>query len=167
MDQSLFRKTSLEGISSPDQLNDYIKVSNPRMWMVLAALFILLAAVFVWGFAGSLPTTVHSKGVVLNGTAVCFVSAEDAGKLSTGQHVTAASSTGELKGQVTKISNVPLSSAEIADELQSDYLVQALTSSDFAVKVDISLDHSVPTDGTLLDVRIVTNSVRPIDFLLK
>jgi hypothetical protein len=167
MNQSLFRKTSLEGISSPDQLNDYIKVSNPRIWMVLAALFILLAAVFVWGFAGSLPTTVRCEGVVLNGSAVCYVSTQDADQLRTGQPVTAVSSSGEIQGQVSQIASIPLSSSEIAAELNSDYLLQALINEVYAVKINITLDQCNLTDKELLDIRIVTDAVRPIDFLLK
>ena len=41
---TLFRKSSLDSISLPEQLNDYIKVSNTSVWLVLAALFALLAA---------------------------------------------------------------------------------------------------------------------------
>lgn len=166
MKQSLFRKNSLDGISTPDQLNDYIKVSNPRVWMVLAALFILLASVIIWGFAGSLPTTVRCDGVVLNGSAVCYVSLEDAEPLRAGQQVTAVNDSFECSGQISQISAVPLSAAEIDTELHSDYLFQKLISADYAVKVSLALDTCVPADGTLLEVRIVTDALRPIDFFI-
>ena len=39
----LFRKKSMEKVTSPEQLNDYIRVSNPGVWTVLAAVVILLA----------------------------------------------------------------------------------------------------------------------------
>ena len=39
----LFRKQSLEGISSPEQLDDYLKVTNPGLWVILIApLFLLI-----------------------------------------------------------------------------------------------------------------------------
>lgn len=47
--QNIFRKTSLDRISSPERLNDYIKVSNPGVWLILAAVAALLAAAVVWG----------------------------------------------------------------------------------------------------------------------
>lgn len=47
--QSIFRKTSIDRISSPERLNDYIKVSNPGVWIVLAAVAVLLAAALIWG----------------------------------------------------------------------------------------------------------------------
>ena len=40
---NLFRQKSLDRISSPEQLNDYIRVSTPSVWMVLIAIVILLA----------------------------------------------------------------------------------------------------------------------------
>lgn len=43
MNQQLFRKKSVDKVSSPEQLNEYIRVANPGVWMVLAAIVILLA----------------------------------------------------------------------------------------------------------------------------
>ncbi|MEQ8176169.1 MAG: hypothetical protein ABRQ26_14005 [Syntrophomonadaceae bacterium] len=41
MSSTLFRKASLDSLTSPEQLNNYIKVSNPSIWIVLSAMFIL------------------------------------------------------------------------------------------------------------------------------
>ena len=35
MSDQIFRKKSLDRISSPEQLNDYIRVANPGIWMIL------------------------------------------------------------------------------------------------------------------------------------
>ena len=43
MNEQLFRKKSVDKVSSPEQLNEYIRVANPGVWMVLAAIVILLA----------------------------------------------------------------------------------------------------------------------------
>lgn len=56
MSDQIFRKKSLDRISSPEQLNDYIRVANPGIWMILAAVIILLAGVCVWGIFGHLDT---------------------------------------------------------------------------------------------------------------
>ena len=63
----LFRKKSIERVTSPEQLNDYIRVSNPGVWMVLAAVVILLAGVCVWGVFGRLDTKKQASGVCENG----------------------------------------------------------------------------------------------------
>ncbi len=49
----LFRKKSMDRISSPEELNDYIKVTSPSVWMVLLAIVVILAGVLVWGVIGS------------------------------------------------------------------------------------------------------------------
>ncbi len=40
---SFFRKKSLDRISSPEQLTDYLRVTNPGIWIFLAAVVVLLA----------------------------------------------------------------------------------------------------------------------------
>ncbi|MDD2443457.1 MAG: hypothetical protein PHS52_03040 [Desulfotomaculaceae bacterium] len=169
MSDTLFRKSSLDSLSSPEQLNDYIKVSNPGVWMVLTALFILLAAVLFWGFTGGLPTSIHTKGVISGGNALCYVNTDDAGAIKTGQAVKIrpAGQQETISGQVDTVGPIPMSAAEIAADLHSDYLSQALASNRFAVKVVVSINKPDIPEGTLLDLSIVTAAVRPIDFLLK
>ena len=48
MNTELFRKKTIERISSPEQLNDFIKVARPSVWMVMAAIVILLVGAVVW-----------------------------------------------------------------------------------------------------------------------
>lgn len=165
---TLFRKSSLDSISSPEQLNDYIKVSNPSVWLVLVALFVLLAAVFYWGFNGSLLTTISVKGVVLKGNVLCYISTEDADNINVCQKATITNNDdSQIKGQVSGVRDIPMSAAEITSELNSDYLVEELVQGEFAVKITITPEKSDLADGMLLDVSVVTDSVRPIDFLLK
>lgn len=35
-------------ISSPEQLNDYLRVTNPRIWMLLAAIILVVAGLLLW-----------------------------------------------------------------------------------------------------------------------
>ena len=52
MGKTIFRQKSMQKITSPEQMNDYIRVSNPSVWMILAAVIVLLAGVCVWGVFG-------------------------------------------------------------------------------------------------------------------
>ena len=38
---SVFRKKSLDQINSPEQLDDYIRVTTPSVWIVLLALVVI------------------------------------------------------------------------------------------------------------------------------
>ena len=62
--QPLFRKKTLDRISSPEQLTDYLRVTNPGIWVVLVAVILLLAGVFAWSMVGTLETTAEVKIVV-------------------------------------------------------------------------------------------------------
>ena len=47
--ESLFREKSMERLSSPEQLNDYIRVANPGVWLILGGIIALLLGVCAWG----------------------------------------------------------------------------------------------------------------------
>lgn len=61
---SVFREKTLKRISSPEQLNDYLHVTNPGIWLILAAVIVLLAGVFVWSCTGTLETKSPATMVV-------------------------------------------------------------------------------------------------------
>lgn len=71
---NLFRKKALDRISSPEQLNDYLRVTNPGIWAVLIAVILFLAGVFVWACTGTLETKTPATAVVQNKTALVVVS---------------------------------------------------------------------------------------------
>ena len=43
MSKPLFREKNLKKVNSPESLNDYVRVSNPGVWLLLAAVIALLA----------------------------------------------------------------------------------------------------------------------------
>lgn len=71
MDNSIFRKKSLDSMKSPDNLNDYIKVINPSIWIVFIAAFLLLVGAFVWGTVGTIEDKLPVTVVVKNNSASC------------------------------------------------------------------------------------------------
>ena len=75
---NLFREKSMERISSPEQLNAYIRVSTPSVWMVLSAVIVLLVGVCVWGMFGHLDTTLTVAAVCDGETATAYVREADA-----------------------------------------------------------------------------------------
>ena len=62
--ETVFRKKTLDRISSPEQLTDYLRVTNPGIWVILAAVILLLAGVFAWSMVGTLETKAEVKVVV-------------------------------------------------------------------------------------------------------
>ena len=66
MENPLFRKKSLDHISSPEELHDYMRVTSPRLWMVLAAIIILLAGFAVYASTATLENTMPIRVQVEN-----------------------------------------------------------------------------------------------------
>jgi multidrug efflux pump subunit AcrA (membrane-fusion protein) len=65
MGRQIFRKTALERVSTPEQLDQLLPVTSPRGWLALAALGILLLAAVAWGLFGTVTTTVEGQGVLI------------------------------------------------------------------------------------------------------
>ena len=55
------RQKTPDRISSPDQLTDYLRVTNPGIWVLLASIVLFLAGVFVWFTIGTLESTAAVK----------------------------------------------------------------------------------------------------------
>lgn len=64
----LYRKSSLERISSPEQLDKVLKVTSPMSWLALIALTVMIVIITIWSFVGTIPETITAKGVVSSST---------------------------------------------------------------------------------------------------
>jgi len=65
--KNIFRKESLEKMSSPEKLNEYIKVSNPSVWVILGAVAVMLIAVIIWSITYELPEGIRPIQFLLGG----------------------------------------------------------------------------------------------------
>ena len=72
---TVFRKKSLERIQSPEQLNDYLCVTNPSVWVLLTAVALILAGALLWGSFVYIDSFVTGVGEVKGG--VMTVTFED------------------------------------------------------------------------------------------
>ena len=68
--QNLFREKTIERISSPEKLTDYLRVTSPGIWAVLGAVIILLGGLFIWASIGTLETKADVKVMVADHKAV-------------------------------------------------------------------------------------------------
>ena len=64
MESKVFRQKSMDRISSPEQLEDYMRVTNPGVWMVLAAVIVLLAGILAASVFGRLETTLSARAEI-------------------------------------------------------------------------------------------------------
>ncbi|MBE6128882.1 MAG: hypothetical protein E7185_06370 [Erysipelotrichaceae bacterium] len=79
MDNQIFREKSIKRISSPEELNKYLRVTNPGIWAVLLAVIVLLGGLIVWASVGTLETKVDAEAVVSDGYVQVTVAGDKAG----------------------------------------------------------------------------------------
>lgn len=77
----LFRKKSLDKLSSPDQLDLLIRVTSPRGWIALLALGGLVVMAVLWGIYGTLPTKVSSQGLFIRSGGLSEILAPSSGQI--------------------------------------------------------------------------------------
>ena len=156
MNERLFRKKSVDKVSSPEQLNEYIRVANPGVWMVLAAIVILLAGVVVWGVIGHLDTALATAVVCENGEAVIYVKDADIEKIEQGMTVRV----GEQEYAISEISTAPVR----VDSTMPEYAIHlsGLAEGEWVYAVKVSGDFG---DG-VHKAEIVIESISPISFIL-
>ena len=72
---ALFREKNLERIENPEKLNDYLRVTSPGVWLVMATVIILLIGVCIWGVFGRITSTVTAVVVSKDDETRCLVPA--------------------------------------------------------------------------------------------
>ncbi len=53
-EKSIFRQKSIDKVTSPEQLDDYIKVTTPSVWLILIAAAVLIIGTVIWGVFGTI-----------------------------------------------------------------------------------------------------------------
>lgn len=156
MNEQLFRKKSIDRVSSPEQLDAYIRVANPALWVVMAAVVVLLAGICVWGVLGHLDTTLPVVAVCEGDAAVVYVKEGDIASVEPGMTV----KIGEDAWTVTEIAEQPIA----VDGSFPEYTlhVGGLQVGEwvYAVQTDARL-----TAGTY-SAKIVVESVPPMFFVM-
>lgn len=136
-ESTLFRKKAMERISSPEDLTSYLRVTSPGMWIVLAAVIVLLVGLFAWSAVGTLETTVDATAVVQNHTAEIVAAGQGADTMQAGMPLRIAS---------------------------QDFVIASVDFDEYG-RATARAEVSLP-DGTY-NAEIIVEQTRPIEFLLE
>lgn len=155
MNEEIFRQKSIEKVSSPESLNDYVKVATPSVWVVLGGIIVLLIGVCVWGVMGRLDTKVN-VGVISDGSiSICYIGEKDINEVKVGQPFDVSG----IDCEIIEIEGTPIQGKEL-----SPLMLHALniTEEDWVYEAKIS--------GSLkageYKACIVTDSVLPMSFII-
>lgn len=169
MSKSLFREASMDRLSSPEQLDELIRVTSTKAWFALAAIGCIFVSVLVWGFLGSIPTKIDGQGILISNGGIFTIKHH-----STGQVVDMRFKPGDIvkKGDVVARIEVPELVEEI-NRLQNtlhDMESKQQPGSDEYKKIEsqmISLRGELDyksqivsqIDGMILDIKISKGSI--------
>lgn len=80
MENRLFRQQSMDQVNSPEQIRDYLRVTSPKLWMLIAAVLVLLAGFLAYLSVAekeiTVPVRVKVENVQMDGREHAFVSFE-------------------------------------------------------------------------------------------
>ncbi|MDO4479313.1 MAG: hypothetical protein Q4B73_09840 [Lachnospiraceae bacterium] len=65
MNKKVFREKSLNQMASPDDLDNYLKVVPPGLWLILIAVILLLTAALLWGSVAKIEAKTVEHGQVV------------------------------------------------------------------------------------------------------
>src|SRR4051812_5946049 len=82
MRREIFSKAALERLSTPEQLDGLMRVTQPSGWVALLTTAVLLSGVVLWSIVGNLRVTVPARGILIRGGALIDVQAGSNGRIS-------------------------------------------------------------------------------------
>ena len=157
MSNSIFRKSTIDRMNSPEQLNEYIRVARPGVWLLLGAIVLLLLGVIVWGVFGTVTSTVRAGVLSENGSVVCYVGMEDGSKIQPGMTATIR----EQEGTVIGVLPEPILAS---GESFHPYILEAAGLQQGEYCYAVELDFPGLSNGVYL-AEITVERIRPITFV--
>ena len=82
MNNHVFRKVAVERLSSPEQLDNLVRVTSPRGWLMLTGVGLLIVAALYWGIFGTMTVKADGPGVLIRPGGLKTVHASAAGAIS-------------------------------------------------------------------------------------
>ena len=179
----LFRKSSLERISSPEQLDEYIKVVNPNLILMIIAVFSILFAGLVWIFSSDIPKYQNIPGVVISEDGkknlYSYVDIGTSKKLTVGMDTRISpdylppEEYGYINGKITKIGLQVVDSEDIMNKFTNPSIVASILPSGTCIEVVTELGSpskeeiaSVDIiDGSICISKVVIGQEKAIDFI--
>ena len=75
----LYRKSALERMASPEQLDKALKVTSPLSWLSLGGVTLIIVVTAIWSVVGRIPVTITTNGIIASPVNTNAVYTENAG----------------------------------------------------------------------------------------
>lgn len=158
----IFNQKAAERLRSPDDLDRYVQVTNPSVWVVLFACLALLAGLLIWGVFGTVSTSVDATAVSVNGQTMCFLTTDAVHQVKEGDEV----NVNGRKMKIASVAGVPVSRNEASGILNSDYLESIVVPDEWAYQVILEGETDPAMEGIPQQANITTERIPPISLIL-
>ena len=158
MKNNLFREKSIDRISSPEQLNDRIRVANPGVWLLLTGILLILVGICVWGIFGRLNTQLTVGAATEQGRTICYVKEENHNQVARGMTVT-------TEGGTSVVEDIALQPLRV-DAGFPAYLCHVGSLSEGEWVYAVTLKDPLGEEGSIFSADIVTESIAPVWFVM-
>lgn len=155
-EETIFRQKSIDRVSSPEQLDNYLKVTTPTVWLALVGIIVILVGAIVWATIGRLNTYAPTSCIVSDSTIVCYVKEEYIDKVENGMVVEILN-----EDKTFSIISIDKNGLLIPDEYAYLQHIIGVTSSDFVFDVA----GLVELDNGFYEGKIVLESISPLKFI--
>ncbi len=100
MAKEFYREEALKRITAPEQMNDYLHVTRPSVWVALGAVILLLAGALIWSSQAQIVSYARGTARVKDGImTIEFTQSELGGLIKTGTEV----QVGQVKVNVNSV----------------------------------------------------------------
>lgn len=72
----LFRKTALDTMATPEQLDKQVKIMRPSVWIIFAAMVVTFVTFIIWSFTYKITSGINMSGVVFTNNNIISKTAE-------------------------------------------------------------------------------------------
>ena len=146
MARQVYRKTLLERISSPEQLDKMIVITPPSYWLAIVGGAVIIVAALLWSVFGSIPINMETTGVFVYAQmsdqqaadsqsigeqqVICYVPISSGKKIVPGMEAVVCPTTvnqqeyGNMMGEVVAVDPYVTSYEDIVAALGSESLAQ-------------------------------------------
>ena len=180
---NLFRKSSLERVSSPEQLDEYVKVTSPNLILIIIAIFSILFAGIVWIFNSDIPKYEKIPGIVITENGIkklySFVDIGTSQKFKTGMQTRispeyiSAEEYGYINGKIESVGTKVVDEESITKFKNPSMIAQVLPAYNCVEVVTLLKEPSKDKiaqieiiDGSQCTSSVVIGRERAIDFIL-
>lgn len=125
MAKQIYRKSLLEKMSSPEQLDKMIVITSPGFWFGLAGGALIVIVALIWAIVGKLPVKVESSGIYVPGLGIHSVATESGG----------------IVGEVKK---------EVGDSVEAGELLVSMKTDTAGLELDILKDRLASVENVTL-----------------